>query len=87
MIDRLAALGARFRAAAAIARRPVHSLVREALGLRLGGLRLGVSEYLDFRLYENDLSQAQKRAFGPTTVPNGGNGLTGSKLGGAGTIN
>jgi hypothetical protein len=50
--------------AAATAKRPVASLLREATRLRLSRLRLGLSEYIDFRLYESDLSWADKQAFG-----------------------
>jgi len=38
-------------------------LALEALKLRLGGQHLGISEYFDFRLYEQDLTPAQKREF------------------------
>src|SRR5262245_46877874 len=50
--------------AAATANRPVTALLREATRLRLSRLRLGLSEYIDFRLYEGDVSWADKQAFG-----------------------
>jgi hypothetical protein len=53
-----------YERAAATAKRSVASLLREATRLRLSRLRLGLSEYIDFRLYEDDLSWAEKRAFG-----------------------
>lgn len=43
--------------------RPWPALALEAITLRLSGQRLGISEYLDFRLYEQDLTPAQKRQF------------------------
>jgi hypothetical protein len=44
--------------------RSLLALVFEAVCLRTSAGRIGVSEYLDFRLYENDLTLAEKRAFG-----------------------
>ncbi len=44
--------------------RPVRELFAEAIGLRLGIGRLGLLEYLDYRLYLNDLDAEQKSAFG-----------------------
>lgn len=43
--------------------RGVPALLLEALRLRLSAGRLGLTEYLDFRLYRNDQSGAEKRAF------------------------
>jgi hypothetical protein len=39
------------------------ALVSEILSLRRGPGRLGISEYFDFRLYENDLDMAEKLEF------------------------
>lgn len=50
-------------AASARSKRPVLSVALEMLRLRLGGARLGFSEYFDFRLYESDLSHAEKTQF------------------------
>lgn len=64
MITRLQGLVSGLRAAARASGRSLASIVQESLALRLSPARLGVSEYLDFRLYEQDLTAAQKRAFG-----------------------
>lgn len=53
-----------YRLAARDASRPVGALLLEALKLRFSVTRLGLSEYLDFQLYRNDLSEREKRAFG-----------------------
>lgn len=52
------------RQAAAATGRPLAALLLEALRLRFGGNRLGLSEYMDFRLHEADLSGADKAMFG-----------------------
>lgn len=52
-----------FVQAARDSQRPVVALLLEALRLRCGIGRLGLSDYLDFRLYLNDLSFADKTAF------------------------
>lgn len=44
--------------------RTVSTLVIEALTLRIGVGRIGLSEYIDQRLYLSDLSGDEKRAFG-----------------------
>ncbi len=49
---------------AATSHRPVGSLPREATRLRLSHLRLGFSEYIDFRLFDGDLGWTDKKAFG-----------------------
>jgi hypothetical protein len=51
------------RAGAAV-KRSVASLLSEATRLRLSQLRLGYSEYIDFRLYESDVPREDKQAFG-----------------------
>lgn len=53
-----------YRQAASLSNRPLWSLLVEAARLRVSGTRLGLSEYIDFRLYMNDLSWAEKSAFG-----------------------
>lgn len=53
-----------FVGAAAESRRSVMSLLREALRLRRSMGQIGVSEYIDFRLYLEDLTFEQKAAFG-----------------------
>jgi Sugar-transfer associated ATP-grasp len=50
--------------AAKASRRPITTLLLEALRLRLSHTRLGFSEYIDFQLYRNDLTWAEKAAFG-----------------------
>lgn len=55
---------AQYRAAASASSRPLATVLLEALKLRFSGHRLGLSEYLDFQLYQDDLSHAQKAAFG-----------------------
>ncbi len=50
--------------ASKIGGRPLLGLAFEIARLRTSIGRIGVSEYLDFRLYENDLTLAEKRAFG-----------------------
>jgi hypothetical protein len=50
--------------AAATSHRSVTSLLREATRLRVSHLRLGYSEYIDFRLFEGDLRWSDKQAFG-----------------------
>lgn len=57
----------KFRALLQAAReseRPALTVLAEALRLHLGLGKLGLSEYLDFKLYLNDLSPEQKAAFG-----------------------
>jgi hypothetical protein len=44
--------------------RPVVEILFEALKLRLSYTQLGLSEYIDFQLYRDDLTYAQKEAFG-----------------------
>ncbi len=53
-----------YRLAARAANRPLAALLLEALKLRLSVSRLGLTEYLDFQLYRNDLSYKEKREFG-----------------------
>lgn len=53
-----------YQAAARRAGRPLLALLWEAARLRLSPRQLGLSEYLDFRLYETDLSWPAKQAFG-----------------------
>lgn len=53
-----------FTQAAAASGRSLASLLREALTLRLSPTRLGLSEYLDFQLYRDDLDAAAKARFG-----------------------
>jgi hypothetical protein len=50
--------------AAATSNRPLSSLLREATRLRLSQLRFGFSEYIDFRLFDGDLSWHDKQSFG-----------------------
>ncbi len=50
--------------AAQISGRPALALLREAVQLRRGIGRLGLSEYIGFRLFLDDLSFAQKACFG-----------------------
>lgn len=50
--------------AARESQRTVLGLLLEAVRLRRGVGRIGLSEYLDFRLYQNDLSFQEKAAFG-----------------------
>lgn len=64
MIAALTGFAAQFRAASRATGRPLAELVAEAARLRFAGRRLRVSEYFDFRLYERDLTMAEKRAFG-----------------------
>ena len=52
------------RAASIQSSRSVPSLAFEMLKLRLGGTRLGLLEYFDFRLYESDLVYNEKTHFG-----------------------
>ena len=49
--------------ASLISERSLHSLLREILALRVGQGKLGISEYFDFRLYEDDLSESEKAMF------------------------
>jgi hypothetical protein len=58
------ALLAQFHAAAQVTGRSLPAIVMEALLLRLGGARLGLTEYIDYQLYQDDLSWEQKRRFG-----------------------
>ena len=53
-----------YRQAAIQSGRPLPALLLEAARLRIGRGRLGLSEYIDFQLYLNDLNQAEKSAFG-----------------------
>lgn len=52
-----------YRKAAAQSGRALASIVMEALRLRFTGVRLGLTEYIDFQLYESKLSFAEKKAF------------------------
>ncbi len=63
MVDALGLLG-KLTEASRVSGRALLALVFEAARLRTSVGRIGVSEYLDFRLYENDLTLAEKRAFG-----------------------
>jgi hypothetical protein len=60
----MTALLAQFQAAAQVTGRSLPAIVMEALLLRLGGARLGLTEYIDYQLYQDDLSWEQKRRFG-----------------------
>lgn len=50
--------------AASVSKRTLFALLWEALKLRLGHSRLGLSEYIDFQLYLDDLTFLEKKAFG-----------------------
>jgi hypothetical protein len=50
--------------AAGVSGRSLASLMTEALKLRLSHTRLGFSEYIDFQLYRDDLTFAEKSQFG-----------------------
>lgn len=49
--------------AASLSRRSLGTLILELFRLRFEQGKIGYSEYIDFRLYENDLSLDEKRAF------------------------
>lgn len=53
-----------YQLAARAANRPLFALLLEALKLRFSVTRLGLSEYLDFQLYRDDLSDEERRSFG-----------------------
>ncbi len=53
----------KFAAAAGDSGRPLAMLLLEAVRLRFGTGRLGVSEYLDFQLYQNTLDWRRKQEF------------------------
>lgn len=53
-----------YRQAAHVSGRSLSALLIEAARLRLGPQRLGISEYIDFQLYQNDLDWPAKTAFG-----------------------
>lgn len=53
-----------YRQAAHVSGRSLPALLIEAARLRLGPQRLGISEYIDFQLYQNDLDWPAKTAFG-----------------------
>lgn len=53
-----------YRLAARAANRPLLALLLEALKLRFSVTHLGLSEYLEFQLYRDDLSDEEKRSFG-----------------------
>jgi hypothetical protein len=50
--------------AASVSGRSVAELLLESLKLRLCHTRLGLSEYIDFQLYRDDLTYSEKKAFG-----------------------
>lgn len=52
-----------YLSASKVSGRPLPNLLLEALILRLTGLKLGLSEYIDFQLYKDDISFAQKKKF------------------------
>ncbi|MES2264386.1 MAG: sugar-transfer associated ATP-grasp domain-containing protein [Pseudomonadota bacterium] len=45
-----------------------YDIALEALRLRVSGIRLGLSEYIDFQLYQNDLTWEQKKMFGGVRI-------------------
>ncbi|MQM32835.1 MAG: hypothetical protein CRU78_21035 [Candidatus Accumulibacter phosphatis] len=53
-----------FKQAASLSSRSLLSLLVEAARLRISRTKLGVSEYIDFQLYMNDLSWEEKASFG-----------------------
>jgi hypothetical protein len=53
----------RFFKAAAESRRPIVALLAEALWLRLSPSHLGFSEYLNFKLYRDDLDSKSKKQY------------------------
>ena len=53
-----------YRKASLLSGRPLLSLLVEATRLRVSRTKLGLSEYIDFQLYANDLSWAEKASFG-----------------------
>lgn len=50
--------------AASLSKRSLFSLLIEAARLRVSQTKLGLSEYIDFQLYKNDIPWAAKAAFG-----------------------
>lgn len=52
-----------YKKAALETNRPLFSLITEAIRLRKSSTRLGFTEYIDFQLYKNDLSYAEKQCF------------------------
>ena len=60
----LTSLARQLEEASSVSGRSLLALALEITRLRASIGRIGVSEYLDFRLYENDLTLAEKRAFG-----------------------
>jgi hypothetical protein len=63
-MDGIPALIGQLMQASRTAERSLMAIALEIVRLRTSVGRIGVSEYLDFRLYENDLTLAEKRAFG-----------------------
>ncbi|WP_291992543.1 sugar-transfer associated ATP-grasp domain-containing protein [Candidatus Accumulibacter sp. ACC003] len=53
-----------YKQAASLSSRSLSSLLIEAARLRVSRTKLGLSEYIDFRLYMNDLSWPEKASFG-----------------------
>ena len=53
-----------YKQAASQSNRSITSLLMEAIRLRISNTRLGLSEYIDFQLYKNDLSWREKSSFG-----------------------
>lgn len=53
-----------YNQAAKASGRTLSDLILEALRLRFSYMRLGLSEYIDFQLYREDLTFSEKAAFG-----------------------
>lgn len=64
MLNRVIKLAKEVQSAASEADRSVASIVSEMLRLHFSKGLLGVTEYFDYELYKNDLSPAEKAAFG-----------------------
>ena len=61
---RLVELMSSFKKAARLSRRSIPELLVESLRLRLSGRQLGLAEYFEFRLFQNDLTFTEKAQFG-----------------------